>query len=164
VSLAYQIDNSDGGCSIHFSGEIDETADFHKIDLPKVKHLVIDLKGLRLLNSSGLRSWVLWTRTLTIPLITIRNCPSVAVLQMNVLDGFLPMRAVIESFELPYLCESCGQEQRLWAQRGKDFMERMGDKAEWTKFEEEIPCPKCGKKAALDVLPLRYFSFLKARF
>lgn len=163
MSFEFAISSTGGSCTIAFNGEIDESANFQNINLPDVNHLIIDLEKLTLLNSSGLRNWVLWTRGIKAAVITIRNCPSIAVHQVNVLEGFLPLRAVLESFELPYVCESCGREERRWITRGKEFMERTADKAEWVKYEENIKCQNCGQPAEVDVMPLRYFSFLKNR-
>lgn len=163
MSFVFQIENKPEGCTLHISGEIGETAKFNQIGLPDIKHLILDLQNLNFLNSVGLRSLVLWMQTVKCSVITIKNCPSVAVHQINVLNGFLPARAVFESFELPYTCDACGHKVRTWLTRNKDFMEPTADEPEWIKFEKQVKCPSCGKDADLDVMPLRYFSFLKNR-
>lgn len=163
MSFEFKVSELDAACELVLKGDINESVNFKNIKLIPGKHLIIDLSGIRLLNSVGLRSWVLWARELDYAVVSLRRCPNPVVNQMNILDGFLPLRAVIESFELPYMCESCGHEESHWAMRGKDYYERTADKAEWVKVKESIPCPKCGEKADLDVLPLKYFGFLKGR-
>jgi len=160
LSFGFKIEQNSTQVTLSLVGEIDERANFKKIQIPAAEHLFVDLSGVRLLNSAGLRSWVLWARDLSFPVITMIKCPSVVVHQMNVLDGFMPFKAVIKSIELPYICEECHHEERRWIERGKDFMEQTAEAPAWHKAPEEIKCPKCGEKSVLDVLPLRYFSFL----
>lgn len=164
MSFQYEIDHNDNdGALIKFSGQIDEYCDFTDIKLPESNRITIDLKSIQMLNSVGLRSWVMWVKTLNQQIIVLRHCPAVAVHQMNILDGFMPLKSIVESFEVPYHCEACGADSFLWAVRGEHFFERTADKAQWLKVPDTVSCEKCNKTAGLDVIPVKYFHFLKSR-
>ena len=123
MSFEFKVgENENDGALIELSGQIDELADFEKIELPQnAKRITIDLKRIKLLNSVGLRSWVLWIKSLDQSIIVLRHCPAVAVHQMNILEGFMPLKSTVESFEVPYHCESCGSDTMIWAKRGENY-------------------------------------------
>ena len=165
MSFEYKVsENDQDGALVQFFGEVDEHADFSGIQLPASQgRITIDLKGLNLLNSVGLRSWVLWIKSIEQDIIVLKNCPSVAVHQMNILEGFMPLKTVVESFEVPYHCESCGQDTMTWAKRGEHYFERTADKAQWIKLPDTVKCENCGEASGLDVISAKYFHFLNSR-
>jgi anti-anti-sigma regulatory factor/rubredoxin len=147
---------------IHIHGDIDEDAHFYAIQ-PK-KCLILDMAKIRFINSCGLRNWIQWLKTIPpATQVVFRNCPKVIVDQMNILNGFIPPGAVVESFYIPYYCESCGHEEHQLAERGKTFKEHLENKEAWSQFPEHILCPQCKESAEIGVMPTRYFSFLKSK-
>ncbi len=165
MSFASTVQTSGPVTELSLAGVIDEQSDFNSFQIPSgTQKLVINMKDIRLLNSVGLRSWVLWAKTLrSIPVIALKNCPGVVVHQMNILDGFIPLQAVVESFEVPYHCESCEHGESLWLERGKDFFEQTADTAARIQAPEEKPCPACGAVMEMDASPRKYFRFLSLR-
>jgi prepilin-type N-terminal cleavage/methylation domain-containing protein len=147
---------------VKITGNVDEYADFKKIPRPPNQRLVLDLAGVTMLNSVGLRTWVNWTRELRLPEgIFLRNCPPPVVHQMNILDGFLPLGATVESFQIPYHCESCGHEENKTLERNKDFREATIGEKEKIVFSESIPCSACSEAAEADIMPAKYLKFLR---
>ena len=161
-----KIEQSKNGDQLHlvFRGDINENADFSDVSLVGAKEIVLDMAQIRLLNSVGLRSWLLWIKSFAgdSSLVFI-NCPRHVVDQMNILDGFLPLTARVESFLVPYYCEHCEKTDSVLAVRGKDYMEATADAKEGVTLPDEKPCPHCNQQMEMDVLKDRYFSFLKYR-
>jgi thiol-disulfide isomerase/thioredoxin len=89
--------------------------------------------------------------------IQYRNVPTAIVDQMNMIFGFLPDNARVDSFFVPYYCESCLMVTPLLINLQKDT-----DVAN-LKIEDTIPCQKCAKPAELDILGAKYFKFLKKK-
>lgn len=154
---------SSGAQSLRFSGDIDESFDFSAFVVNPGQDLVLNLKEVRSLNSVGLRSWLLWMKDLRnkVPRIYFQNCPQSVVTQMNILEGFLPMEAIVESFEVPFYCDECGTEEAFLARRGTDFVEGTTDHHESMDFKLERSCPKCKAVMTLDASADKYFNFLK---
>lgn len=151
-------------CTVRVSGAINENIDFTQVDVKSPKVLYLDLKDVKSLNSMGLRNWVLWVKEIKrTTQIVFRNCPHCVVDQMNILSGFLPMGAVVESFYVPYTCLSCSFEHKHLAVRGKDYMEGTVDTKEGAALPQSRQCPECKEKMEIDVVAAKYFHFLKYR-
>lgn len=150
--------------TLALTGNLNENAEFPQLDVNGVREVVLDLSGIKMLNSVGLRSWLLWIKTFAQKTgLVFVNCPRHVVDQMNILDGFLPTHARVDSFFVPYFCESCDATESILARRGQDFMEGTADTREGVTLPDERPCPHCQKPMEMDVLRDRYFSFLKYR-
>ncbi|MBK9040445.1 MAG: hypothetical protein IPL83_15000 [Bdellovibrionales bacterium] len=148
---------------LSFQGDIDENAEFSKIDLTGVKKATFDFSGIRFVNSIGLRGWLLWIRKASGMELQFVKCPRNVVDQMNILEGFLPSNALVESFYIPYYCSGCDHTEMHLVHRGKDYKEGTADAKEGILVQDGFACPKCGAVAELDVLKERYFNFLKYR-
>jgi hypothetical protein len=148
-------------CHLYLSGVVDENVSFQNLAIPPDRSLHLHLSEVLSLNSVGLRSWVLWIRDLDVPEITMHRCPTVVIHQLNILEGFFPNGAVVKSFAVPYVCESCGTESTLWTERDRHFRERSLEKPEWIDIPEAQTCEQCGGTAAIDVIPKKYFNFLR---
>ncbi|NJL24423.1 MAG: hypothetical protein HC902_04140 [Calothrix sp. SM1_5_4] len=122
--------------------------------------IFVDLAGVTMINSLGCRKWGHWLKESVkagegIHLI---RCSPIMVHQINILAGFLPEGARVESFQVPYHCEACDFEERALFSRGRDFGIQ-----ESIDVQEQKPCPKCGGDMTLDVVADHYFKFLKRR-
>lgn len=151
-------------CLIFVSGAVNEETHFPVIEVGDCRVFLIDMEKVTTLNSMGLRNWIVWMKSLKGRIqINFRNCPRVVVDQMNILQGFLPEGAIIESFYVPYHCESCGHDELYLATRGRDYMEATVDAREGVVLKDQHPCIVCGEIAKWDVIPAKYFAFLKLR-
>lgn len=163
-SLKINIEKSSGGIQLLFSGPIDENSLFPPLDFKEIKTVTLDLKEVDHLNSTGLRSWVHWMQQFPQSTkVVLKNCTKYIVYQMNILDGFVPMGAIIESVFVPYFCEACGFEKDILAQRGVDFLEASDGKPAENRVPENLDCMKCGGQMEMSFFSARYFRFLEVR-
>lgn len=151
-------------CVVKIAGEINENTSFPVITTNPDQELVLDLKGVVSLNSMGLRNWLAWVKQFkTQTRLRFRFCTRCVVDQMNILQGFIPIGALVESFYVPYHCESCSHSEDVLAMRGKDFTEATADARESILLPDERECLKCKDQMVIDTIPYKYFNFLKYR-
>ena len=144
---------------IYFSGKVNEDSDFSELPKSSEGKLIFDLEEVTLLNSAGLRLWILWMRSLDASIkIVFQRCPRIVVDQMNILNGFVPPNSEVISFYVPYYCEECDNEDENLIENGKDF--QQGE--EINKNSEGLirKCAKCNEEMDMDVIPEKYFRFL----
>lgn len=150
--------------TVLIKGPIDENSRFVNLDLNGFNTLVLDLNQVAMINSMGLKNWLLWIKKLpTGMVIKFQNCPRNVVDQMNILQGFLPSGALVESFYVPYVCSDCGHEKNQLAVRKKDFHEATTDTPFGINLPETQICPKCQGELEIDVVPNKYYYFLQLR-
>jgi hypothetical protein len=146
-----------------FEGSIDEDAKFPLVDSAKVQKVFIDMNGVRAINSVGIREWLTWIRTFGSKAeVVFERCPKSIVFQLNMVDGFLPPKATVASFFVPYFCDKCGYEGSHLLTVGKDAI--AGPKGVTINFDatkaarcvQEAPC-----EIEMDVTEAKYFQFLK---
>ena len=105
-----------------FKGQIDEDASFSGLELDGVAKVILDLNEVSAINSCGIREWIKWIRTAPDgSQITYKNCPKVIVDQINMVAGFLPDNAAVESFYVPYYSDDSGNEKMVLFTSGKEF-------------------------------------------
>jgi hypothetical protein len=139
---------------LRFVGSIDEDAALDKVKVETVKSVVMDMGEVDSINSCGGREWVKWIRTVDTNLhVEFVNCSSVFLDYANMIEGFVPSNGVIESFNVPYYCESCDQ-LTLKVFQSKDIREHKRE------IPESIPCAKCKKPAEVDVIVPVFLKFL----
>jgi hypothetical protein len=139
--------------NLTISGSIDEDADFAHVDLNEVELMIVNLNGLKGLNSCGIREWIRWTQKFPDTLkVAFLNCPKIAIEQMNMVEGFLPKNGIVKSFYIPYYCEECDSVTN-YLQEVKQGVE--------VDAPEEIQCENCKQTAEIDVIEAKYFKFLK---
>ncbi len=148
--------------TVSFEGEIGEEARFKPVE--GIKTILLDLDKVTFLNSCGLRSWILWIKEVPRDILKIfKKCPPMVVEQMSVLDGFVPQNSIIESFYIPYYCEDCDVDAKYLALRGEDFVGASVDSESEVALRDNMICPDCNKEMDLDILPQKYFKFLRYR-
>lgn len=149
----------DGLTLFHFCGQIDEEAVF-----PSLGELgaqtVIDLKEVSAINSVGIRSWIMWFGNFTGTHFIFINCPKALVMQMNMVEGFLPEKSEVRSLEVPFFCEDCDQEKNVLFYVGKEILFENGQVK--LNFDRSTIC-KDGCDPELDVSEIKFFRFLTAR-
>lgn len=137
-------------------GDIDEEAVF-----PTLTNLsgevYLDLKAVYSINSIGIRAWIMWFGEMESLKFIFLNCPKALVMQMNMVDGFLPQGAQVQSLQVPFYCENCDEE--------KDIVFRVGDEIQIQGGQVQLKYNKsaiCGEgcEPELDVNESKYFRFL----
>lgn len=167
MATEFKIVNENNVVELHIVGRIDEETNFSSIQFPDVSRYVLDLDRVTGLNSMGLRNWIVWLKKFNKLnkniLLVYRKCHADIVDQMNILQGFLPRGSIVESIYVPYYCSICNQVNTSLATRGVDYQEATVDSKEKINIPEFKSCTKCGAKAEIDVIPGKFFLFLKLR-
>lgn len=143
--------------TLEFFGHVDEDADFNKYKLDGASDITLDLGGITAINSCGIREWIKWIRGApTGAKLTYSKCQKAIVDQINMVGGFLPKGAVVQSFYVPYFCEGCETVTAVLLSNGKEFGSGP------LKVGESIACSNCTKPANLDVVQSQYFRFIQS--
>lgn len=140
---------------VEVGGQIDEDANFSSVELNNEK-IHIDLSNVEAINSCGIREWIKWIKTAPENSVIIySNCPKVIVDQINMVAGFLPENAHVESFYVPYYCDESGTEKMILFKKDKDFTNNA------INPPDGIKCEESGEEMEMDVIEAKYFKFLK---
>lgn len=140
--------------SVLVAGTIDEDIDFSNFNLGGFSTLEVNLDQVKSINSCGIREWIKWMGTAGGAQMQFFNCPKVIVDQINMVDGFLPATAKVESFYVPYYNDDSGAEKNVLFVRGTHFSEGSVTPPESIKDED-------GNEMEMDVIEAKYFKFLK---
>lgn len=140
--------------AIQMSGSIDEDVDFQQYSLVGTQQIDIDMNGIQSINSCGIREWIKWIGSGAGAQITYNNCPKVIVDQINMVDGFLPTNAKVNSFFVPYYNENLGSEKNVLFRYGQEFKEGAFTPPAEVKDD-------AGEVMEMDVIESKYFKFIK---
>lgn len=137
-------------------GHIDEDASFPVFNSLS-GNVYIDLKDVKSINSVGIRSWIKWFSSFQGVHFIFQSCPKAIVMQMNMVDGFLPQNSQIESIDVPFYCEKCDKELDVHFYVGTEIKIENGQvKLDYDK--KSICSESCHPE--LDVNEKKYFKFL----
>lgn len=145
-----------GKTLLKFCGQIDEEAVFPSIE-EWGKELYVDLEGVTAINSIGIRAWIMWFGEMSDTVFTFMNCPKALVMQMNMVEGFLPNQSTVFSLQVPFFCEDCDEEKEVMFEVGK-HVKVEGDKIK-LDFDKSSICG-AGCDPELDVSESKFFRFL----
>lgn len=157
--LTFTQTKSNGTLLAKLEGEIIDGSSIPDPDLIGVKNVQLDLDGVRYLNSSGARLWLLWSGKLVngAAKISLMHVRPVFIRTLSSIREFLPRGSKLESVYVPYFCESCNSNYDRLMLNGKDFTSQ----ANRTDLANH-PCPKCGKPAEIDALIESYAQAFEA--
>lgn len=142
---------------IVLEGWLDERAELPELEEPVNGDLVLDLEGITLVNSLGVRNWIQWLKVLRVEHdVKLIHCSPAFLKQVNTLQGFLNDRTKIESVFVPYFCEDCGREDKLLIN-----IPKMGEPVHVAAAPPEFKCSSCGMNMELDMIESQYFTFLQ---
>ena len=106
--------------------------------LAQDKSLVIDMSGIKRIDSTGVREWLHFIRGVDLKKLTFRNIAPAMVQQIAMVANILPIDR-IESLLLPFVCDNCEHELLLNA----TCREAVG------LAKANRDCPSCGGKGSL---------------
>lgn len=152
--LDVKLDKAADKLSVQMAGTIDEDVDFSQFNLSGNQQIDVELAGVKSINSCGIREWIKWMGTAGPAKITFNNCPKVIVDQINMVDGFLPTSAKVNSFFVPYYNDESGSEKNVLFRYGSEFSEGAVNPPAEVKDEE-------GNAMEMDVIESKYFKFIK---
>lgn len=142
--------------TLQLGGTIDEDADFAPLELQGAQEVQIDMDDIKSINSCGIREWIKWISANSTAKVVYAKCPKVIVDQMNMVDGFLPSFAKVESFYVPYYNEDSGAEKNILFRYGVEFKEGQVQPPAEVKDES-------GNAMEMDIIESKYFKFIKPK-
>jgi hypothetical protein len=151
-----KVDRQGPKLSLQLGGIIDEDADFTPLALNGAQEIQIDMDGIKSINSCGIREWIKWIGAGSSAKVVYSKCPKVIVDQMNMVDGFLPPYAKVESFYVPYYNEDSGSEKNILFRYGVEYKEGQVQPPSDVKDEG-------GNAMEMDIIESKYFKFIKPK-
>ena len=138
-----------------FSGSIDESLANYLSVFPEMTNMTINLDQVGSINSTGIREWIKLMNKIGGSEIKLIKCPKVFIDQVNMVKGFLPPNAQVESFYVPYFSETKNSELKILFEKGKHFTKSF------VNCKETIT-DDSGVVYELDVISSKYFKFIKS--
>lgn len=156
--------SSDEDLIIELSGDLDETVKFPQMKVRLSSRIIFNCRELGHMNSMGAQIWSKWMGGFDQrQQFVFREVPPRVIDMFNLVKGILPKESTIESFYVPYECNSCGNEENLLVIRGKDYVESMNGQKANLLFPTEINCSKCKNSMRLGVWESKFLRFLEAK-
>jgi hypothetical protein len=138
-----------GKTLVFLSGVVDENADMGAL-AGLTGRVDVNLKGVRRLNSIGVRHWIDALRALCLRAQVVYVECSVAVIgQLNMISGFLGQGRVA-SFYAAMRCERCDVD-----------VDQLFERAECDDALPPVACARCGATLELDDDEDQYLLFLR---
>lgn len=144
------------GDQVFLEGTIDEEANLHQLlDRARNGKLILDLGGIRFINSIGVREWIRMQQAAAkVGLaMELRRVAEVLVHQLNIVPATRGV-AIVTSFFAPYECDHCDAEHEM-------VLDLRLHGAALAKLKApEMPCPDCKRPMVFTAPPELYFTFL----
>lgn len=157
MSLELSLRVEDQCTTLILSGSLNEySSALDKVDVNPQYDLNLDLKNLAVINSVGIRNFTQWIHRVRCRRLRFYYCPRAFVHQMNMVERFLPEKAEIESFFVPYYSETSGEASFVLFTK---FLEYKKIGGELHLKPPEI-FDSMGNKMEMDVFRDQYFRFL----
>lgn len=150
--------NVEDNCTIiQLKGDLNEySSALNAVVVNPAYDLHIDLRDLAAINSLGIRDFVGWIHKVQCQRLRFFFCPRIFIVQLNMIDGFLPKKAEIESFFVPFYSEVSGEESMVLFTKYLEYNKVEGK----TVLKIPIVHDSQGLKMELDVFLDQYFRFL----
>lgn len=148
--------------TVELAGYIGETSPLFEVSLHKIERLIIDLGKVKYINSVGIKNWILWMREIPKECqLLLQRVPPSVVNQVNVVAGFIPPHAVIESVLVPYFCDTCSKEETILYELGKNYTPYSMVAEGKVIHPEDTHCGKPDCRFSTAVLESKFFKFIK---
>lgn len=134
------------------SGGLTEFADLARLQKELGPETELDLAGITLVNSTGVREWLKFLQSVSAANqhLVLRRCSVSFVNQLNMIRRFAG-DARIASIFAPYVCPHCEAV-------GERLLELETDIV--AESQKPMPCASCGHAMEFDDVPALYFAFL----
>jgi len=162
MSLELQFRPEGDDLLIELQGDIDEKVIFPQHKARLAQRIIFDCQNLHHINSYGAHIWSKWMKGHDQrQQFVFRHVPPRVVDLFNLVENYLPRESVVESFYVPYECETCHYEESLLAHRGREYIESINQNPAKLLLPQEINCPKCKHGMKLGVWESKYLRFLE---
>lgn len=155
LKLSFSVE--DKCTTIHLIGGLNEySSALDGVEVNPDFDLSLDLKGVNSINSLGVRNFHSWIHRMSFRRLRLFYCPRVFINQVNLVEAFLPKRAEIESFFVPFHSEATGEEAMVLFTKFLEYKKVDG------RVVLSIPevLDSKGVKMELDAFANQYFKFL----
>jgi anti-anti-sigma regulatory factor len=149
-SLRFEVLPQEGaGLGAALVGEITENSHFRELVGQLSGTVLLDLSGVKRVNSRGVREWVDFVRAVQAKgvTLTLDRCSVPIVHQLN-LNAAFGGGCAVRSVFAPYFCPGCNAEHNELYQLEKR-----------PRIVETLACPTCGAAMEFDDLPDQYLAF-----
>lgn len=140
------------GNTFHLEGVINEFAKFEPLYEFKGPQIVLNLKEVTRINSTGVREWINALEKIDEDIeVVFEECPPIVVYQMTMIPNFTA-RVKVRSVYSPYFCPEC------------EYQEDVLTKMDEFNPEDGLPkveCKECGAEMEFDDDEESYFYFLE---
>lgn len=161
MALQLSFSVQDKCTTIQLKGSLNEySSALDGVDVNPNFDLNIELKDLQAINSLGIRNFQTWIFKVKCKRMRLFYCPRAFVNQLNLVEGFLPDKAEIESFFVPYFSEITGEDASVLFTKFLEY-KKVGDSIVMNfpqMYDRE------NNKMELDVFKDQYFRFLEKYF
>lgn len=155
LQLSFSID--DQCTTISITGSLNEySSALDEVDVNPEFDLNIDLKGVTAINSLGVRNFNAWIHKIKCAKLRLFYCPRSFITQLNLIDDFVPEKAEIESFFVPYFSEKSGEEANALFTKYLEYKKVDGA----IVLNLPVMLDSQGEKMDLDIMRDQYFRFL----
>ena len=143
------------GAEITLRGEINEKCELAFLAERVQERVTVDLGEVVFINSLGIRVWIQLLQALNKRgvAVTIRRCPELMILHMNVIVE-AQSGAHVESFFAPYECLSCCHDADVCINVSEHISDLQQNRPPM------VACPECGAPMDFCELPDRYLQFI----
>ncbi len=153
VPFTLEIGHDGNADVVTLAGVIDENSDLSPLVQLGERPIRIHLRGVRRINSYGVRAWMDAIRRIPITTrLSFVHCPPPVVDQCNMVQGFLG-HGTLESFYAPMTCAECDEQL-------DQLFETAACRANGGKLPT-TPCPRCGRPMEVDDLEEQYLLFVR---
>jgi ABC-type transporter Mla MlaB component len=149
-TLTWTLTEEGGVSRVAVSGNMTEKSGFSELVPELGKSVVLDLSGIKQVNSAGVKEWIRFIDQLKerATVLSLEKCAVPIVHQLNLWGEFRGDASVL-SVLAPYFCGKCNAELTK-------LIDLTTGKLE---FDAAPPCPSCGTAMEFDDLPEQFFSF-----
>jgi hypothetical protein len=152
-TFTIEVTERDGEHFVTITGVIDENADLAPLTHLAGKPVRINMRGVRRINSFGVRSWIDAIRRIPpSSRLSIVHAPPPVVDQCNMVNGFVG-HGKLESFYAPMTCTECDEQV-------DQLFETAACRANGGRLPQ-TPCPRCGRPMEVDDLEEQYLLFVR---
>ena len=152
--LTYSKQKNDQCLVLSLSGQIDESFPQELMGLSESDFIQINLEGVKMINSLGIREWIKFITQLKASRIELVKCPKIFIDQVNMVQGFITPSCKVVSFYVPYFNEDESVEKSVLFSEGVDFGQ------DYLNIKPQIEAED-GMILEIDVIEQKYFKFLK---
>lgn len=152
------VESTDQCTVLNFSGQLNESStSLQDIAVDPTHELHLRVKNVTAINSVGIRQFQIWISKIQCQKIRVFQCPKNFVFQLNMVKDFLPPRAIIESFYVPYFSEISGEERSILVNREIEYIKTE----KGIVLNLPIIMDKNSNPMELDIVKEKYFRFLE---